>query len=62
MNSATSRTTSKTAHDRLGVSLPRDLIERIRAEAEAANRPVSRQIAQIVRSHFKQVEQESNAA
>jgi hypothetical protein len=49
--------TSQTPHARLGVSLPRDLLERIRAEAEAANRPISWQVALIARDYYQRQEQ-----
>jgi hypothetical protein len=48
--------TSQTHHDRLGVSLPRDLIERIRADAEAAHRPISWQVALIARQYYQRQE------
>lgn len=50
--------TSLTAHDRLGVSLPRELIERIRADAEAAHRPVSWQVELIARHYYERMTSE----
>jgi hypothetical protein len=49
--------TAQTQHDRLGVSLPRELIERIRADAEAAHRPVSWQVALIARHYYEHQEE-----
>jgi hypothetical protein len=48
-----SNTLMNTPHARVGISLPRDLLERIRAEAEAAHRPISWQVALIARDYFQ---------
>lgn len=50
---------SNTPHDRLGVSLPRELIERIRADAEAAHRPVSWQVELIAREYYERMTEDS---
>lgn len=49
-------TFQSSGHDRLGISLPRDLVQRVRADAEAAARPVSWQLALIIRDHYQRQE------
>jgi hypothetical protein len=45
----------------LGISLPGELAERIRADAEAGHRPVSRQVEMIARHYYEQTQLEKQA-